>query len=201
MIAVSVVLFLCRGNVCRSVMAQALLSARTAERGLPVTVASAGLLGGGQPPPPEVAEVMAARGLAVGAHRSRVVTADDLAAADLILGLARGHLRHAAVLLPDAWPRTFTIREFVRRGRLAGPRGPGEPLADWVNRVADGRGRLDVLGARAADDVADPTGGPSSGYQATAELLDRLTADLVGLGWPSHGTAAESPGSVRDKSF
>jgi protein-tyrosine phosphatase len=201
MFAVSVVLFLCRGNVCRSVMAQALLSARLAERGLPVAVASAGLLGGGQPPPPEVAEVMAARGLAVDAHRSRVVTADDLAAADLILGLARGHLRHAAVLLPEAWPRTFTIRELVRRGRQAGPRAPGERLADWVNRAADGRGRRDVLGASTADDVADPSGGPPSGYQATAELLDRLTADLVDLGWPSLGTAGESPGTVRDKSF
>ena len=93
---------LCTANVCRSVMAQAMLSARLAGRGVAVPVASAGLLGGGRPPPPEVVSVMAARGIDVAGHRSRVVTADDLAAADLILGLAREHVRHAAVLLPEA---------------------------------------------------------------------------------------------------
>ena len=72
---------------------------------------------------------------------SRTVTADDLAAADLILGLAREHVRHAAVLLPAAWPRAFTLRELVRRGRQAGPRAPGEPLGYWLTRAADGRDR------------------------------------------------------------
>src|SRR5580692_12120442 len=105
-------------------MAQALLSARLAARGVAVPVASAGLLGGGRPPP-EVVSVMAATGIDVTGHRSRIVTADDLAAADLILGLAREHVRHAAVLLPGAWPRAFTIRELARRGRQAGPRTPG----------------------------------------------------------------------------
>jgi len=199
MFAVSEVLFLCRANVCRSVMAQALLAARLAERGVPV--GSAGLLGGGQPPPPEVIAVMAARGIAVDGHRSRLVTADDLVAADLILGLARGHLRHAAVLRPEAWPRAFTLRELVRRGGQAGPRAPGEPLPDWLARAADGRDRIDLLGASAADDVADPAGGPLAGYQATAELLDQLTADLAGLAWPEFGTAPESPRTVRDKRF
>ena len=106
------ILFLCTANACRSVMAQALLSARLAALGVELPVASAGLLGGGRPPPPEVVSVMAARGIDVTGHRSRIVTADDLAAADLILGLAREHVRHAAVLRPEAWPRAFTLREY-----------------------------------------------------------------------------------------
>ncbi len=117
------VILLCTGNLCRSVMAQGLLSARLSERGQPVPVASAGLLGGGRPPPAEVVSVMAGRGIDVAAHRSRQVTAADLEAAGLILGLTREHVRHAAVLLPGAWPRTFTLRELVRLGRQAGP-GP-----------------------------------------------------------------------------
>ncbi len=184
MFAVSTVLLLCTANVCRSVMAQAMLSARLAARGVAVPVASAGLLGDGRPPPPEVISVMAARGIDVTGHRSRIVTADDLAAADLILGLAREHVRHAAVLRPEAWPRTFTIRELLRRGLRAGPRAPGEPLGHWLTRAADGRGRADLLGSHPADVVADPAGGPLPGYQATADLLDRLTRDLVELGWP-----------------
>jgi protein-tyrosine phosphatase len=181
---VTEILLLCRANVCRSVMAQAMLSARLAARGVAVPVASAGLLGGGRPPPPEVISVMAARGIDVAGHRSRIVTADDLAAADLVLGLSREHVRHAAVLLPAAWPRAFTMRELLRRGQRAGPRAPGEPLGDWLARAAGDRARRDLLGTSAADDVADPAGGPLRGYQATSDLLDRLTRDLVELCWP-----------------
>ena len=178
------ILLVCTANACRSVMAQALLTARLAARGVAVPVASAGLLGDGRPPPPEVVSVMAARGLDVTGHRSRAVTADDLAAADLILGLTREHVRHAAVLEPDAWPRAFTLRELLRRGRQAGPRAPGEPLGHWLTRAADGRRRADLLGSHPADDVADPAGGPLREYRATADTLERLARDLVELGWP-----------------
>ena len=185
MLAVTEILVLCTANVCRSVMAQAMLSARLAARGRAVRVASAGMLAGGRPPPPEVISVMAARGADVTGHRSRLVTADDLAAADLVLGLAREHVRHAAVLLPAAWPRSFTLLELVRRGRRAGPRSAGETLGDWLTRAAGDRGRRDLLGSSPADDVADPAGGPLRGYQATADLLDRLTRDLAEQRWLS----------------
>jgi protein-tyrosine phosphatase len=177
------VLLLCTGNLCRSVMAQGLLSARLAAAGQAVPVASAGLLGGGHPPPAEVVSVMAARGIDVAGHRSRQVTEADLEAAGLILGLAREHVRHAAVLLPGAWPRAFTLRELVRLGHQAGPRSPAEPLAGWLARAAGPRRPRDLLGRSPRDDVADPYRGPLAGYQATADLLDALTADLAALGW------------------
>jgi protein-tyrosine-phosphatase len=200
-IAVTAILILCTANACRSVMAEAMLSARLAARGVAVPVNSAGLLGSGRPPPPEVVSVMAARGIDVTGHRSRIVTADDLAAAGLILGLTREHVRHGAVLLPAAWPRAFTIRELLRRGRQAGARAPGEPLDHWLTRAADGRRRTDLLGRHEADDVADPAGGPLREYQATADTLDRLTRDLVKLGWPNSGPPREWPRSVRNKGF
>jgi protein-tyrosine phosphatase len=178
---VTAILFLCTANACRSVMAQAMLSARLAARGSTVSVTSAGLLGGRRPPP-EVISVLAARGIDATGHRSRAVTAADLASADLVLGLAREHVRHAVVVLPQAWPRTFTIRELIRLGRQSGGRAPGEPLGDWLARAAGDRSRRGLLGSNPADDVADPAGGPLRGYQATADLLDQLTRDLVELG-------------------
>ena len=173
------ILLLCSANVCRSVMAQALLSARLAGRPEPVSVTSAGLLAGGRQPPLEAVAVMAARGIDIAGHFSRRVTAADLAAADLVLGMAREHARHASVLLPECWPRTFTLGELLRRGRRAGARTPGEPLGDWLARAGRDRSRHDLLGSGPGDDVLDPYGGPLAGYQATASLLDRLTSDLV----------------------
>jgi protein-tyrosine phosphatase len=165
-------------------MAQAMLSAWLAARADPVSVTSAGLLDGGQPPPAGVVLVMAARGIDVAAHHSRRVTAADLAAADLVLGLAREHARHAVVLLPECWPRTFTLRELVRRGQQAGERATGEPLGDWLARAGAGRDRRELLGIGPGDDVPDPYGGPLAGYLATANLLNALTRDLAALCWP-----------------
>ena len=127
---------------------------------------------------------MAARGHDVRPHRSRAVTRDDIAGADLILGMTRDHVRHAVVLLPDAWERAFTLPELVRRGSQAGARAPHEPLRAWLERVGADRDRRDLLGSSPADDVADPTGGPARGYEATAALLDRLTHELATLCWP-----------------
>ena len=179
------ILLLCTANLCRSVMAQAMLATRLAARAVPASVASAGLLDSGQRPPAEVISVMAARGIDVAGHRSRRVTADDLAAADLVLGLAREHVRHAAVLLPECWSRAFTLRELLRRGLQADVRAPGEALSHWLARAAVNRSRRDLLGSNPGDDVPDPHGGPLAGYQATASLLDGLTRDLTALCWPS----------------
>ena len=109
---------------------------------------------------------MAARGCDVTGHRSRLVTAEDLARADLVLGMAREHVRHAAVLLPDIWPRAFTLRELVRRGQRGRcPRCPASRSATGWPGWRAGASRRDLLGSGTADDVADPVGGPLRGYR------------------------------------
>ncbi|HEY2277127.1 MAG TPA: hypothetical protein VGI00_02150 [Streptosporangiaceae bacterium] len=177
------VLVLCTANLCRSAMTEILLSAHLAAYGARVPVSSAGMTGTGQAPPPEAVAALAARGLDITGHRSRTVGPEDLAAADLILGMSREHVRHAVVLAPSAWPRTFTLRELVRRGGQARPRQPGEPLTVWLARASHGRDQRDLLGSSAEDDIADPYGGPARDYEATAALLDQLTGDLVYLCW------------------
>ena len=170
-------------------MAAALLSRRLAALGVPsglVPVRSAGLTGQGTASPPELISVLAGYGIEAAAHRSRVVSAADLADAALVLAMAREHLRYAVVTEPRAWPRTFTLRELVRRGTQIGPRRPGEPLSGWLARAHAGRDRASLLGDRAEDDVPDPAGGPPRAFADTASLLDRLVADLAELGW-GHG--------------
>ncbi|MHB1431816.1 MAG: arsenate reductase/protein-tyrosine-phosphatase family protein [Streptosporangiaceae bacterium] len=177
------IIVLCTANVCRSVIARELLNRRLADRRVRARVRSAGMLDSGEPAAPEVVRALGAVGIDVSAHRSRRMTDADLHSADLVLAMAREHLRYAVVLTPPVWPRTFTIREFVRRAASAGPRRPDQPLPDWLDRVHHGRDRLDLLGERAADDIADPIGGPPEGYDATVAQLDDLTQRLIRLAW------------------
>jgi protein-tyrosine phosphatase len=197
MISPPEVLVICTANVCRSPMAQALLTDRLAALEPAVTVRSRGMLGDGEPPRPEAIAAMAGYGLDITSHRSRRVTTDDLERADLTLAVARENLRYAVVTAPAIWPRAFTISELVRRGQAIGPRLPGESLADWLARAHAGRQRAALLGDSAADDVADPTGGPQRGYAKTAAILSGLADQLVRLGWgPADRPFTGAPGAA-----
>ena len=177
------ILVLCSANQCRSPMAAALLIRRSRVLRIPVAVRSAGLLQEGVPSPPGAISALASYGLEISGHRSHLVTVANLDGGDLILGMAREHVRHAVVTAPDTWPRAFTLKELVRRGEEIGARKPGERLADWLARVHEGRERAALLGDSEADDVADPMGGPPQAYADTAALLDELMGRLVGLCW------------------
>ncbi len=162
-------------------MAEAFLRSHLAAAGVPAVVRSAGLLESGNPASASGVELMAGRGLDLRAHRSATVSAAILREADLILGMAREHVREAVVLDAGLWPRTFTLKELVRRGEATGPRQAGETLGEWLARVGQGRRISDLTGSSSADDIADPIGGPRSAYERLAaeldDLLDRLVAD------------------------
>jgi protein-tyrosine phosphatase len=165
-------------------MAEALLRSALAARGVEATVSSAGLFRGGVPASPGAVRAMARRGLDVDSHRSRTVTAELLEAADLVVGMARLHVREAVVAVPDVWPRAFTLKELVRRGTEVGPRSPEQPLGRWLDRLHEGRRRADLNGDDPVDDVADPVGGPERLYLATAAELEDLVTSLVDLAFP-----------------
>jgi protein-tyrosine-phosphatase len=171
----------CTGNTCRSPMAAALLARRLDDAGLKATVSSAGLLFDGKPVTDHGRAVMADRGIDTSGHRSRRLTRQLVDGADLVLGMARGHVREAVALAPETLGRAFTLKEIVRRGEESGGRAPDEPLDAWLARLGSGRRPSDLLGESDADDVADPIGGPRRSYQRTAEELDDLTARLARL--------------------
>jgi protein-tyrosine phosphatase len=162
-------------------MAEALLRARLLEIGVDATVTSAGELPGGAPASGGSVRMMAARGLDLVPHVSRMASIDDLRRADLILAMARRHLRFAVGLVPDAFSRTFTAKELARRGAAVGPRRRGQSLSDWLATVHEGRTTSALLGDDRADDVADPIGKPDPEYAVTARELETLLDTIVAL--------------------
>jgi protein-tyrosine phosphatase len=163
-------------------MAAALLTRRLDDAGVKAVVSSAGLLFDGKPATDHGVAVMAERGVDTSGHRSRRLRPDVVAEADLIVAMARSHVREAVALAgPGVLPRTFTLKEIVRRGEERGGRAADEPLAAWLARLATGRRTADLLGESDVDDVADPIGGPRRDYERTAAELDDLTARLARL--------------------
>ncbi len=104
-----------------------------------------------------------------------------------MLGLARDHVREVVVRWPEAWGRTFTLKELVRRGEGVGPRRADEELPDWLGRVSEDRDRRDLLGSSNLDDVVDPIGGLPSMFEQVAGEIQRLCVSLTDLVWPVSG--------------
>ncbi len=177
------ILLVCTANMCRSPMAEGLLKADLASLCIRASVKSAGALEGGRPAAPDAVAAMAERGVEISSHRSHQLTAEDLVETDLILCLAREHVREVVLLDPSAWPRTFTLKELVRRGESVGQRAPSQPLDEWLAKVHVGRERADLLGASLTDDVSDPIGGPRAGFEAAANEMAGLLDRVVDLIW------------------
>jgi protein-tyrosine phosphatase len=181
------VLFVCTANMCRSPMAAALFGRCCADplfvRNEAVTVSSAGILSGGFESPAEVITAMAELNIDLSAHISRQISADMVARADMILGMARRHAREVVLLDASAWSRTFTLKEIVHRAERVGPRVPEEPLAHWLDRLHRGRQRTDLVGSSPDDDVPDPLGGSPDEFRATARQLAGLVERVAGLLW------------------
>jgi protein-tyrosine phosphatase len=167
-------------------MAQASLSDLLSSRGIRAAVASAGLLPGGAPLPVETADALAAIGheRSLPSFTSVQVTNEDVARADLVLGMTREHVREVIVAVPDAWEHTFTLKELVRRGEEVGPRARDEDLANWLRRAGEDRTRAELLGSSPEDDVVDPIGGRPAEFERSAREIDGLCRALVALVWP-----------------
>jgi protein-tyrosine phosphatase len=170
-------------------MAEALLRRRLQDLGVDAQVASAGILSAGQPAHDYGVEALNALGIDMASHRSRTVSPELLLGADLILAMASEHVVRAAGTVNQVWPRTFTLKELVRRGERIGARAEGEPLADWLARAAEGRTVRDHMGSSSDLDVADPIGLPAPVYERLATELDDLLRRLVELVWGQEASA------------
>jgi protein-tyrosine phosphatase len=171
-------------------MVEALIARRLAREGVNAIVKSAGVYAlDGAPPTAEVVAVMREFGMDVSGYVSRPITAQLVKGADIVIGLAREHVRETVVLEPDSYGRTFTLRELARRSHAAGPRPAGVDLVPWLESLTADRDIESFLGASADDDVADPVGRPRAVVRQTASELSDLVQETVSLLWPATAVA------------
>ena len=183
-------------------MGEAVLRDRLARRGVDAHVHSAGLMEGGAPADATSARAMARRGYDLSAHVSTALSPELVERADLVIGMAREHVREAALMADGALARTFTLKELVRRAEVVGPRpwrggggsaasrAPGdEPFDRWLHVVGQGRRATDLLGSAPDDDVEDPIGRSRRHHDRVAAEIERLVDAFVALAFPTGAPA------------
>ncbi|WP_435770657.1 low molecular weight protein-tyrosine-phosphatase [Nocardioides sp. SYSU DS0651] len=142
---------ICLGNICRSPMADVVLSARVEEAGLAdvVEVVSAGTGDWhvGEPMDRRAAALLTTQGYDAARHRAQQVDASWLATADLLLAMDRANLRDLRALGPVEGGRVRLFRDYD-------PQDPG-------------------------GEVPDPYFGGDAGFADVLAMVERTSSALV----------------------
>lgn len=170
------ILFVCTGNMCRSVIAERLavngLWARLGDRAASFGVTSAGTAGmNGAPIHPLTATVLGRFGVPADGITSCSLTERDIDAADLILSVGREHRDRIISMRPRASQRAYLLREFARLA-VTVPGTARDPVCrahDVSAAAARMRGRVPYV-EPGEDDIPDPR--PT--YKAFASCADAI---------------------------
>ena len=145
------ILIVCLGNICRSPLAEGILQEKALKAGLDWQVESAGTNGyhTGEPPHHLSIKVAAANGIDISRQKSRIFTAYDIEAYDLIFAMADDVLADMRMIARDKFdPKKVSL---------------------FLNEQYPGEDR----------DVPDPWSGPESGYHEAFEIINSNCDSII----------------------
>src|SRR4029077_16103520 len=134
-----------------------------------------------------------ALGLDLSDHRATALQAHNCETPDLILAMSWDQVSHIWSLVPGAWDKVFTIKEFVHWAKRAPVRPPilfPDKIAEMRDKIVQAhairkRARADYGfwgGIRPQDlNLIDPSGKGPDAWEALAKAMQALTADVITL--------------------
>ncbi|MGW1741027.1 arsenate reductase/protein-tyrosine-phosphatase family protein [Nocardia sp. NPDC001965] len=163
------ILFVCNGNVCRSVIAERLTRSIAVEYRLGgITAESAGTRAlVGFPAEPRAAEAIIGLGGNPDGFRARKLEPEHIDRADLVLTMSENIRDDVGELAAGSASRTFTLLEAYRIARVTG-----------VRTVADLHRFRHNLSRVGRENIADPVGLSAKAY---CEVGDKIAEALVPL--------------------
>lgn len=175
----------CTGNVSRSPLAEYLLRAKLAARGIAaptVTVSSCGCLRlEPRPMDRRMAAALSARGIDPSAYRSTPMTAAEIRDADVILCFEEQHIDRIVDTLPAAMRHTFLMEDFANVCHALAERGDcpkATPAASLATILEEGPLLRPLLPP--AEEIADPYHQPEAVYAEAIRRIDAATSAIVG---------------------
>jgi protein-tyrosine-phosphatase len=188
-------LYVCNGNNSRSPLAAAFTYDRVTRN--PGTVqweiTSAGTEVRGSGVRPEVQRAALAMNLDLSEHHTRPLDPEACLTPDLVLAMAWDQVSHIWSLVPEAWGRVFTIKEFVHWAKQA-PVRPPILFADQVEQMRDKVAQAHAVRKRARADhgfwgglrpqelnLIEPDGHGDNAWNTLAQATQALVNDVITL--------------------
>lgn len=113
---VRTILVVCKGNICRSPLAEAYLKCLVEKHGVPITVQSAGLeTSFGKSAHPLAQLVGTQGGLRLDKHTTQPLHKEQVERADMIIVMEWRQRNRVLKLYPQAKPKVFLLRQFYDR--------------------------------------------------------------------------------------
>jgi len=178
------ILFICTGNIYRSVFAARLFQVALGPQSPAVAVRSAGTYTSGRPPKNDAVKAMSKRGIDISDHLSTYFPESLEPVPDLVIGMTQQHARELVDFDLDLFARTFILKEFVRLAGGVGPRRDGQTVGDYIAAVGAGRAMTGLARLSFEEDVADPFGAGGGAVKACVEDIDGLVTEMADLLFP-----------------